>query len=148
MCRVLPPLTHSLADTTLLWAQRVAPVAERMAAMLAQAPGAKIHRSMTPLTGGTRSRAKGGRARAQRVPRPRKRSTRCGNPVPHKRRSLCDACYAAYLADRGVKRRCKGCGERVPNRWRTYCDACWADHRSEWSQGSGVELVASKGKRR
>jgi CRISPR-associated endonuclease Cas1 len=38
-CRVLRPLTHHLAETTAEWAWLVAPVAEKVAGMLAGAPG-------------------------------------------------------------------------------------------------------------
>src|SRR5262249_17292781 len=43
-CRVLPPLTHELAETTALWARAIAPIAERAAqALLAHAWRFPVH---------------------------------------------------------------------------------------------------------
>lgn len=51
VCRVLPPLTHEIAETATQWAQRVAPVAEWAAEMFAAAPGTRmIHKVPTLLT--------------------------------------------------------------------------------------------------
>jgi CRISPR-associated protein Cas1 len=54
-CRILRPLTHELAETATEWARLIAPVAERVSVMLADALEAKLDRLSTPLTGSRRA---------------------------------------------------------------------------------------------
>jgi CRISPR-associated endonuclease Cas1 len=52
---------------------------------------------------------------------------RCGEVVSHRKRVLCDACFAAFRAELAMQRRpCKACGKPVPHRKRVYCDNCLA----------------------
>jgi CRISPR-associated endonuclease Cas1 len=134
VCRVLPPLTHLLAETAPRWAKAVAPITERVAQMLAQTdlpsvvlgtgalttpsqttpppsvstPSTKRRSLSTPLTQANRS---AGRAGLRRKPEPAKRT-------------------------RGVARltlpaTCRGCGGPLPDAERRYCDACLPDYRTE-----------------
>jgi hypothetical protein len=49
----------------------------------------------------------------------------CGDPVPHRKRVYCDACFAGFQRELVAMRRpCKRCGEPVPHRKRTLCDDC------------------------
>lgn len=103
-CRVLPPLTHALAETVPLWAERVAPVVERVARMLANAPGSRIRRITTPLTQNNRSTGRTGikRTKAYRGPsKPRLGTT------------------------------CRICGQELGSESRLYCEACLPERRRE-----------------
>jgi CRISPR-associated endonuclease Cas1 len=78
-CRLLPPLTHRLAETALTWAQLIAPVAEQVAAKLAKAPGSRIDRLPTPLTGMNRLTGREAMRRSSRRPAVQSRLLpRCG----------------------------------------------------------------------
>ncbi len=105
VCRVLPPLTHSLAETAPMWAKCVAPVAERVAHMLASVPGARISRITTPLTQRNRS---AGRRGLRRKPR------------------LAGAVRAA-----SVPAACRICGVILVAPNRSYCDDCLPEQRRE-----------------
>ena len=101
-CRILAPLTHTLAETAPDWGRLIAPIAERVAAMLAKAPGARIDRLPTPLTnanrhdGRERMRRRPPRGPETRPPKPTPACARCGGEVPSAERQLCDACLPAY----------------------------------------------------
>jgi CRISPR-associated endonuclease Cas1 len=219
VCRVLPPLTRELAEMSTTWAKLLAPVAEQVAAMLAQAPGSRIDRVPTPLTSDNRRAANAHRRRprrfrapsppipcklcgeatphadrvfcdecaalpqeeryartlgleapfasdrltatlsprpepADRRPRTSRRCKRCGDPVSHRKRVLCDPCFVAFRAELAAQRRpCKQCGEPTPHRKRALCDRCLSERtgspRTETSRGrkfvrhrSRSELVA------
>jgi CRISPR-associated endonuclease Cas1 len=190
VCRVLPPLTHELAEMSTTWAKLLAPIAERVAAMLAEASGSRIDRVPTRLTSANRRNAHPRRLHRSRGPslpvpcklcgqptpradraycdicaalpqeeryvrtlglatalaadgqtapppagpkpaagRPRtsRRCKRCGEPVSHRKRTLCDPCFVAFRAELAAQRRpCKECGEPTPHRKRAYCDRCLA----------------------
>jgi hypothetical protein len=55
VCRVLPPLTHQLAEMSLMWARAVAPVAEGVARMLGKPRRVREERPPTPITATNRS---------------------------------------------------------------------------------------------
>jgi CRISPR-associated endonuclease Cas1 len=100
-CRILPPLTHALAETTIEWAHHLAPVAEHAARVLADVPGSRIDRVPTPLTRENHSLAVGPRRRrptstSRAAPKPAPTCTRCGGELPHRRRSLCVPCEAEF----------------------------------------------------
>jgi hypothetical protein len=101
-CRVLLPLTHHLAETAPAWARALAPVAERVARMLAEDAGSS-RKIPTPLTQDNRST---GRAGSRRVPR---RVRDIGPKTPP----------AA----------CRSCGVVLASDGRAYCDDCVTDHR-------------------
>ncbi len=133
VCRILPPLAHDLASTVPAWAERVAPVCERVAKMLAEAPGSKIERVSTPLTRANHERSRDPvRRRPSRqqlqLQLPEKVCKRCDGPLPRRDRTYCDACYSQL--DFHTKKRCKRCGSKLPHRKRVYCDSCLAKYRS------------------
>ena len=139
VCRLLPPLTHELASTTTEWARLIAPVCERVAQMLAKAPGSKIDRVSTPLTSANRisGHAQATRCQSQlellRAPKLAPACKRCGGPVPRSDRSYCDECLPAVRHEQRGRRACKRCGGEVPHRKRVYCDKCFTDLRREQS---------------
>jgi hypothetical protein len=162
-CRILPPLTHELAETLPRWGELVAPVAERVAAMLATAPGSGVDRLPTPLTSANRRAARDAVRRRPparaKAPKPNPPCRRCGGEVPHRDRTYCDACAALpqserYASTLGLEpatsrqvsagsepgdpptgartnRRCKRCGGPVSHRKRVLCDACFIAFRQE-----------------
>jgi hypothetical protein len=95
-CRVLPPLTYALAGSAPIFAQRVAPIVENVAKMLATS-SPRILRVPTPLTQTNRS---AGRVLIKRRIAPRrtpelvvsKACLMCGEPLSSRRRSYCDVC--------------------------------------------------------
>ena len=100
-CRILPPLSHALAETTIEWARQLAPVAEHAARVLADVPGSRIDHVPTPLTRenhsvavAPRRRRRTGTSRAS--PQPAPTCTRCGGELPHRRRALCVSCEAEF----------------------------------------------------
>ncbi len=97
VCRVLAPLTHTLAETTSLWAQAIAPVVENVAAMLAENTRSRSKRLPTPLTQSNRCVGRDGLRRRPKktVPAPRVRGrscVRCGAPLAANGRLYCDDC--------------------------------------------------------
>jgi predicted nucleic acid-binding Zn ribbon protein len=120
-CRVLPPLTHELAETTALWARAIGPVAERAAQTLlahawrfpahgeVPAPRPQAHtaaaspRSLaTPLTQANRSAGRSsnnGQARERTAPpvRAHRACRQCGTPLRDSRRLFCtESCGETY----------------------------------------------------
>lgn len=116
-CRILPPLTHHLANTLPTWQHHASPWAEMIAHHLADQSPLEIAKT-TPLTS-TRRRAMSNATSAQRrkppgakdsaaVPQPSMsvvaRPCRdCGNPVQHHQRSYCPDCWPARRNEAGVK---------------------------------------------
>jgi hypothetical protein len=127
VCRLLSPLTHELAKAAPVWAERVAPVCEQVAKMLAEAAGSKIERVSTPLTRANYTEARGAVRRRPpaeqlRLQLPEKVCKGCGGPVPKRDRVYCDACYSQL--DFHTKKRCKRCDGALPHRKRIYCNGC------------------------
>ena len=57
-----------------------------------------------------------------------RRCRRCGGPVSHRKRVLCDSCFIAFRAELAAQRRpCKQCSEPTPHRKRALCDRCLAE---------------------
>ena len=98
VCRINPPLSHELGETSPHWGQRIAPIVEAVAAQLAATPGSRVTALTTPLTGTNRSHS-----RSKKRPKPAARKTprlpetckSCGNPVPIRQRLYCDDCLPA-----------------------------------------------------
>ncbi len=96
VCRVLAPLTHTLAETTAQWAKAIGPVVEDVARMLADDVRTRVVLP-TPLTQSHRS---AGRDRLRRTARrPASAQTTliatcatCGGPLPNAERQFCDDC--------------------------------------------------------
>lgn len=98
VCRINPPLSHELGETSPHWGQRIAPIVEGVAAQLAATPGSRVAALTTPLTGSNRSQTRN-RKRPKQAPRRTPRLPEicraCGNPVPVRQRLYCDACLPA-----------------------------------------------------
>jgi len=98
VCRVLAPLTHTLAETTTQWARAIAPVVENVAGMLASKSPSRIERLPTPLTQANRSsgrdtvRRKPTRPISSQTRRPAATCATCGGPLPNSERQFCDDC--------------------------------------------------------
>ena len=104
-CRILPPLTEQLAATCSHWAAMIASVAERVAAMLAKAPGSRIDRVPTPLSSSNRQAGHAAvrRRPAKKRPQPAAKMPAachaCGADLSNPERKLCDGCLPAYQAE-------------------------------------------------
>jgi CRISPR-associated endonuclease Cas1 len=114
-CRLAPGLAHDLAVTSTLWAQAVAPYAERIAHLLAgqTSRGARP----TPLTRGNAKAAQHPsdtlpmrRPRAEQRPVPPLPATCrvCGVELAEKRRQLCPACWPRTRAALATERARRG----------------------------------------
>lgn len=105
VCRLLPPLARLLCGTAVQWAQRVAPVTEWVAQMLAATPSSQIRRLPTPLTQARRSAGRAEQRRQQpREPRPPRPTPVaacrvCGVILPSANRSYCDECRPTVKAE-------------------------------------------------
>jgi hypothetical protein len=100
-CRILAPLSHELAETARDWATLVAPIAEKVTHLLADAPEARIDRLPRPLTGANRSARQVRREQTRRspqppTPKPMPECRRCGGPLPRRDRTYCDDCLPHY----------------------------------------------------
>lgn len=102
VCRVLPPLSHQLAETSLRWARFVAPFTETVAKMLGKPRRTRDQRPPTPLTRSNRSRGRdgirqGGVRRDLILPSapPARRCRQCGDQAPTRTRQFCDRCVAS-----------------------------------------------------
>jgi CRISPR-associated endonuclease Cas1 len=130
VCRVLPPLANTLAETAPRWAKVVAPIAERVAHTLAGTDRAGFVGNEYPAT------VKHG-------------STRETGPLVRKRVQPTTLTQANRSAGRDSVRRkaksteptnnptrpiltptCRGCGTPLQDRERQYCDTCLPDQRA------------------
>ncbi len=112
-CRVLPPLTHRLAETLPRWHQAVGPWAEYIAHALAEVSPHPI-RKATPLTGRTRRRV----ATASSAPR------RKGTLRP------AALAVSAPSSKAPFGRVCRDCGTRIASKDGVYCPQCWPARRA------------------
>ena len=98
-CRILPPLTHTLAQGTAHWAALLAPVCEHVARLIGD-DSPRISRLATTLTGTNRSASRKRRRPVRTVvtapPRPERVCARCGGPLPHQKRIYCQPCEAVF----------------------------------------------------
>ena len=103
VCRVLAPLTHTLAETAPRWAEAVAPVVENVAALVVSGGELQL-RLPTPLTQANRS---AGRNRVRR------------NPTK------------AKPARAKLATTCANCGGALPSPDRMFCNDCLPEHEKE-----------------
>lgn len=119
VCRVLPPLTHELAQTMEHWRKAAGPVIEHVVRLL-QADDDPSGPVRTRLTEANRS--------AGRVPYRR--------TVPNR---------GWLLRTPSV---CRSCGVALTDRRRRYCDTCWAVRAPEialgWQQAAVDELTVAR----
>lgn len=105
VCRVTPPLTHELAETSARWGKLVGRVAEDFAALLGQR-GAGPATTPTPITGRRRAEGRPSGARLAKPPavsrKPRACSW-CGGPTNGLRRTCSDDCAQQVLAQTHVQ---------------------------------------------
>jgi CRISPR-associated endonuclease Cas1 len=122
VCRLMPPLTHLLAETAPTWAKAVAPVTEDVAQTLFAA------RDGAPVTGPASLRASTGPAKAR--PGPSRNGERLPTLLTEGHRS-----QGRQGVRRAAKRLassprpelpqgCLGCGALLPSSERQYCDGC------------------------
>jgi CRISPR-associated endonuclease Cas1 len=112
VCRVLPPLTHELAEALPSYAAAAAPLAEQVAHALARTSPGKISLT-TPLsrTNTTNAQTRGARS-TNRQPMtqdaPRRTCRNCGTDLYGSARKLCAACWpvmrAEYMRQLGTAR--------------------------------------------
>ncbi len=107
-CRILPPLTHRLAESLPQWEAVVAPWAEHIAHRLADASGRAV-RKRTPLTSALR------RAAAVDGSQGRRKFATARTTVRENASALKPSLGAA----------CVACGTPLSRRQRSYCQACW-----------------------
>lgn len=112
-CRILPPLTHELAEESHRWVPCVAMVAEDVAHMLARDSAAPIP-LRTPLTGSNHRAAnrKSSGRRARKQPASAARMPRtcrdCGSPLESTSRELCATCWPVARATLAAGRARRG----------------------------------------
>lgn len=96
--RLLPPLTHQLADTSDSWRRSLVPIVDELIRTLAETPGINVGRVATPFTQANRSR---GRDETRR-------HTPTIPQAPKPTESLCIDCGATIKA---TKTRCQECND-------------------------------------
>ncbi|MCU1358019.1 MAG: cas1 [Acidimicrobiales bacterium] len=121
-CRLLPPLTHRLADTLSQWQGVVAPWAESVAHVLADASTRPI-RKPTPLTSATRRAAAIG--------------TSSG------RRKIAQTRRPATTPNVPVLSGCEECGRPLTNPDRRYCPDCWPTRRAQGQRAAVIAAAAA-----
>jgi CRISPR-associated endonuclease Cas1 len=97
-CRILPPLTHRLADSLNEWRAIVAPIAEQVAHAFADASPYPVPKP-TPLTASRRGARRPATKRASKPLGPVCQD--CGAPV-EPQRTYCPECWPAHRKDNGL----------------------------------------------
>ncbi len=121
-CRLLPPLTHELAEQLPGLARAVAPLAESVTHLLAGSSPAKIQ-LRTPLSRAntTNAQLRGKRSasrRAESKPAPTPTCRTCGVELADKRRQLCPACWPITRSKLAAERAKVGIGSLAAMRAR------------------------------
>jgi hypothetical protein len=118
VCRVLPPLTHALAETSLHWATLIAPHAEGLVRSL-------LHLRL-PDAIALHDEGSGRRSQKMQVAQ---------TPTPltqaNRRRGGQPKTTSSSPCANSVTARCIVCGSAVPDMDRQYCDECYATRRAE-----------------
>ena len=112
-CQLLPPLTHDIADLMPDWARALAPHAEHVTRLLADAADGKVI-VRTPLTQANirtaqdAVRARKRRHRADRAITPAGSCRDCGAPLADRTRQLCKSCWPVARRQLAVDRAAAG----------------------------------------
>lgn len=117
-CKVMPSLTHRLAETAATWARFVAPYAEHVAHCFAESPYPRVH---APLTWGAANGKRMGP-----LPRPLRTPLTQRNQRAAVVRVNRVAGAGAPSPTSLLPAHCAACGARLASRSRKYCDICWA----------------------
>jgi hypothetical protein len=117
VCRVLPPVTHLLAGTSLHWAAAVGPVAEHVARVLYR---------------GTRRRS---RASDATLPTPLTETNRSAGRAG----SLCRSAPLPMSPRTGAT--CRMCGAELSQSRGAYCTECWPRRRTAQRELADVMLA-------
>jgi CRISPR-associated endonuclease Cas1 len=125
VCRLLPPMTHLLAETAPTWAKLIAPIAEQVARTLHERRQA-WSRSDVPLKVSTsaRSRGRAPATKGERLPTPLTQANRRAGRDGVRRSSK----RADLAASPSLPPSCRGCGVLLDNAEREYCDTCLPDN--------------------
>jgi CRISPR-associated endonuclease Cas1 len=113
--RILPPLTHRLAETAPMWARHLGPVVEHVARAFADSPGSRVDRLPSRLTEDNRSAGRDGLRRGPRR-RPLIRVAQqpkcvvCGDATSSPGRSYCPRCLPEREAEQIAEFQLAGSG--------------------------------------
>lgn len=123
-CKLMPQLTHPLAQTAERWAQLVAPYAERVATVFAQTGHAAHGGAIRSAT----TRAPVLPSEAVRAPAPRATRTPLTRLNQRPAGATSRRWTRAATADPTslLPARCQSCGTKLAGRTRMYCDTCLA----------------------
>lgn len=117
-CQLLAPLTHDLANLMPNWARTLAPHAEHVARLLADAADGKVQ-VRTPLTQANYRKAQNAvrvqrrKHRGDAPVRPAGSCRDCGVPLTDPKRVLCGACWPVHRRKLAADRAAAGQGRRA-----------------------------------
>jgi hypothetical protein len=141
-CRLLPPLTHLLAETAPAWARAVAPIAEWIARQLHAASDVRVAASAPSRTLNSHTLAGTGWVDTSRsLPTPLTRANRSAGRHAVRRTPR----RPASVAVPGLPSACRVCGVLLDETNRLYCDACLPQRDTEQRAGftaRGPETLA------
>jgi hypothetical protein len=143
VCRLMPPLTHILAETTPVWAKAVAPIAEDVAQTLFAAR--EVLPVMTMASGGQTARPAivytVPSRKGERLPTKLTEGNRRQGRDRHRRAPT----HLATPPRPELPVACIGCGVLLPSSERQYCDDCLPDRRMEHTEtftAAGPQMLA------
>jgi CRISPR-associated endonuclease Cas1 len=138
VCRVLPPLTHVLAETGPRWVKAIGPVAEMVARTLNQVrePAVTVPSMVqgTPQVSNTDKRS---------LPTPLTQANRSAGRERQRRKPT--AARSGGTID--VPQRCIACGAVLDDDKRQYCDRCLPERRAELApsfSATGPQALATR----
>ncbi|MDQ2889959.1 MAG: CRISPR-associated endonuclease Cas1 [Gemmatimonadota bacterium] len=135
VCRVMPPLTEALAQTGADWAKRIAPIAERVAGLLAASADHELR-----LLGHAGTSAQAPR-KPYRTPLTQRNRSKAGRSEMTRNQNWGDRGVPVSLTV-ALPSRCKECGADVPKR-RAVCDECLKTYNERMSRRA-VEVQAKR----
>ncbi len=143
VCRVLPPLTHVLAETGPRWAKAIGPVAEKVARTLNQAREPSSTMRSAAASAVLQGSSSANSAQKRPLPTPLTQANRSAGRDRVRRNPK----RAASRSSLDVPQRCQTCGISLNDATRQYCDACLPDRRAELAPSfsiSGPEALAEQ----